>query len=83
MTEVKAAAWDCDSYKCTGPDGITFGFIKDFWGMLKDDVMRFFMEFHRNGRLTKGINITFIALILKVDSPQRLNDFQSPIGLYT
>jgi hypothetical protein len=48
--------------------------------MLKDDVMRFLVEFHRNGRLTKGINSTFIALIPKVDSPQRLNDFR-PISL--
>lgn len=57
-------------------EGITFGFIKDFWDILNDDVMRFLIEFHRNGRLTKGINSTFIALILKVDSPQCLNDFR-------
>lgn len=48
--------------------------------MLKDDFMRFITEFHRNGRLTKGINATFIALIPKVSSPQRLNDFR-PISL--
>ena len=34
------------------------------------------MEFHRNGRLAKGINSTFIALIPKIDSPQRLSDFR-------
>ncbi|XP_045791512.1 uncharacterized protein LOC123886222 [Trifolium pratense] len=28
--EVKLAVWDCDSYKSPGPDGINFGFIKDF-----------------------------------------------------
>jgi len=38
--------------------------------------MRFLSEFHRNGRLAKGINNTFIALVPKVDSPQRLNDFR-------
>ena len=42
--------------------------------------MRFLHEFHRNGHLAKGINSTFIALIPKVDSPQRLNDFR-PISL--
>ncbi|KAK2407627.1 hypothetical protein QL285_043230 [Trifolium repens] len=42
--------------------------------------MRFISEFHRNGRLTKGLNATFIALIPKVDSPQQLNDFR-PISL--
>ncbi|PNX62809.1 cysteine-rich receptor-like protein kinase, partial [Trifolium pratense] len=42
--------------------------------------MRFIVDFHRNGRLTKGLNATFIALIPKVDSPQQLNDFR-PISL--
>jgi hypothetical protein len=78
--EVKAAVWECENYKCPGPDGVSFGFIKDFWDMLKADVMRFLTEFHRNGRLAKGINSTFIALIPKVDSPQRLSDFR-PISL--
>jgi hypothetical protein len=77
---VKEAVWDCDSFKSPGPDGVNFGFFKDFWVELKGDVMRFISEFHRNGKLTKGINSTFIALIPKVDSPQRLNDFR-PISL--
>ncbi|CAJ2672096.1 unnamed protein product [Trifolium pratense] len=78
--EVKSAVWDCDSFKSPGPDGINFGFIKDFWAELRGDIMRFISEFHRNGKLAKGINSTFIALIPKVDSPQRLNDFR-PISL--
>ncbi|CAJ2627985.1 unnamed protein product [Trifolium pratense] len=42
--------------------------------------MCFISKFHRNGKLSKGLNSTFIALIPKVDSPQRLNDFR-PISL--
>ncbi|MCI34838.1 cysteine-rich receptor-like protein kinase, partial [Trifolium medium] len=80
VEEVKAAVWDCDSYKSPSPDGINFGFIKDFWSELQADLMRFITEFHHNGKLTKGLNSTFIALIPKVDSPQRLNDFR-PISL--
>jgi hypothetical protein len=38
--------------------------------------MRYISDFHRNGKLTKDINSTFIALIPKIDSPQRLNDFR-------
>jgi hypothetical protein len=67
--EVKAAVWGCDSIKSPRPDGIHFGFIKDFWSDLKSDTMRFISEFHRNGRLSKGINSTFIALIPKIDNP--------------
>jgi len=73
--EVKLVVWDCNNYKSLGPNGITFGFIKEFWSELKDDFMRFLTEFHRNGKLTKGVNSTFIALIPKADSPQRLNEF--------
>jgi len=80
ITEVKKAMWDCDSYKSPGPDGINLGFIKDFWDLIHEDLMRFLVEFHRNGKLTKGVNSTFIALIPKVSSPQRLADFR-PISL--
>jgi len=58
-------------------DGINFGFIKNFWNEMKDDIVRFITEFHRNGKLSKGINSTFIALIPKVENPQSLNDFRS------
>ena len=80
VEEVKTTVWDCDNFKCPGPDGLSFSFIKDFWDILKIDVLHFLQEFHRNGRLSKGINSTFIALIPKVDSPQRLNDLR-PISL--
>lgn len=80
VDEVKAAVWDCDSFKSPSLDGVNFGFIKEFWLLLKDDIMRFVVEFHRNGKLTKGINSTFIALIPKVDSLRRLNEFR-PISL--
>lgn len=77
LEEVKATIWDCDSNKAPGPDVISFGFIQDFWLELQHDIMSFVAEFHRNAKLTKGINCTFIALIPKVDNPQRLNDFHS------
>ena len=80
IAEVKEAVWGCDSYKSSGPEGVNFGFIKQFWDVLKDDVMRFITEFHRNGKLSRGINNTFIAFIPKIDSPQRVNDFR-PISL--
>ncbi|XP_024640624.1 uncharacterized protein [Medicago truncatula] len=78
--EIKAAVWDCDSFKSPGPDGINLGFFKSFWPEIKTDLVRFVTEFHRNGKLAKGINSTFIALIPKVASPQSLNEFR-PISL--
>jgi len=80
VEEIKVAVWDYDSFKSPGPDGINFGFNKNFWIEMKDDIVRFLTEFHRNGKLSKGINSTFIALIPKVESLQSLNEFR-PISL--
>jgi hypothetical protein len=77
---VKEDVWECDSFKSLGPDGVNFGFIKEFLLILKDDIMWFVSEFHHSGKLTKGINSTFIALIPKVECPWKLNDFR-PISL--
>ena len=78
--EVKQAVWDCGSDKCPGPDGLNFKFIKEFWLILKPDVLRFLDEFHANGTFPKGSNASFIALIPKVADPQFLNDYR-PISL--
>lgn len=41
LEELKQAVWDCYSFKSLGPDGISFGFIKEFWSELKVDFMWF------------------------------------------
>jgi hypothetical protein len=54
--------------------------VWDFWEDLQGNVMCFISKFHWNCKLAKGIDSTFIALIPKIESPQRLNDFR-PISL--
>jgi len=59
--------------------------IRSFWVVVKGDITCFILEFHGKGKLSKSINCTFIVLIPKVDSPQRLNDFRSILlvgGMY-
>jgi len=51
-------------------------FFKD----LKAGIMYFVSEFHYNGRLVKGYNCVFIAMIPKVSCPMKLSDFR-PISL--
>jgi len=65
------------SFKSLRQGGINFGFIKHFWEEIKDDMFHFITEFHQNGRLAKGINYSFNALIPKVDRPQCLSNFRS------
>jgi len=59
---------------------MNFKFIKQFWQLIKPDVLRFLDEFHANGVFPRGCNASFIALIPKVADPQFLNDYR-PISL--
>ncbi|XP_028110331.1 uncharacterized protein LOC114308845 [Camellia sinensis] len=47
---------------------------------MKGDVINFVKEFHKNGKLVKGINSYFITLIPKKDNPTGLSDYR-PISL--
>jgi hypothetical protein len=49
--------------------------MRDFWPEMKDDLLRFILDFQRSGHLFKGINNTFIAFIPKVDNPESLHEF--------
>ncbi|GJS97372.1 RNA-directed DNA polymerase, eukaryota [Tanacetum coccineum] len=43
--EIRDAIWDFGSDKSPGPDGFTFAFYKDFWNVIKSDVMDFVHHF--------------------------------------
>lgn len=66
--EVKEAVGKCESDKSPGLDSFSFKFIKVWWKVLKDDIMRFMREFHSYGVLPRGGNPSFITLIPKVEN---------------
>jgi hypothetical protein len=78
--EVKEAIWSCDGDRSPGPDGFTFNFVKDCWKIIKEDIMGFLGEFHRNGVLPKAVTASFLTLTPKGDHPQSLTDYR-PICL--
>ncbi|KAL8513075.1 hypothetical protein ACS0TY_019308 [Phlomoides rotata] len=43
---------------------------------MKVELKRLMDEFHRNGRIVRGLNTPFIVLIPKKESPQRLDDYR-------
>lgn len=53
--------------------------MKEFWEDVKTDFMRVMTKFHANGRIVKGVNCSFIVLILK-KNPGYMLDFR-PISL--
>ncbi|GKD46609.1 hypothetical protein Tco_1271254, partial [Tanacetum coccineum] len=74
--EVKEAIFSMGNDKSPGPDGYTAAFFKEAWGIISHDVTMVVQEFFTNGTLLKELNHTIIALIPKVASPSRINDYR-------
>jgi len=68
--EIKEAIWNCE----------TFSFIKEYWGLLNKEVMGALNCFHREGKIPKGCNASFLTLIPKSENPQSLEEYR-PISL--
>ncbi|GMJ00001.1 hypothetical protein HRI_003669300 [Hibiscus trionum] len=78
--EVWEALANTDSSRAPGPDGFNMGFFKKFWPELKDDLMKFFVNFFHEKEWESGINHSFIALIPKKAGSISLEDYR-PISL--
>lgn len=79
-TEIEEAVESCNAQKAPGPDGFNFRFIKESWEVIKEDVFKIFDEFWASGKLPKGSNVAFIALIAKIETPMGLKDYR-PISM--
>ncbi|GKV53234.1 hypothetical protein SLEP1_g59770, partial [Rubroshorea leprosula] len=80
IEEIEEGLHSCDGSKAPGPDGFNFNFIKFAWSSLKDDFVNFMCEFHQHGRLVKGLNSSFLALIPKKLNPIQFKEYR-PISL--
>ncbi|XP_057808482.1 uncharacterized protein LOC131022959 [Salvia miltiorrhiza] len=78
--EIRTAVWNCEGGKSPGPDGFNFNFFKNCWEIIKDDLFEVMRDFHSHGKLAKGSNPSFIALIPKKEGAAVLKEFR-PISL--
>ncbi|XP_028085590.1 uncharacterized protein LOC114286614 [Camellia sinensis] len=78
--EIWEAIQDCDGNKAPGPDGFNLACIQSCWKIMKMEIIQLMHEFHTNGKLSRGINSSFIVLIPKKDNPIGLGDYR-PISL--
>nr|GEU35497.1 hypothetical protein [Tanacetum cinerariifolium] len=69
---------DCvnEDQQTSGPDGYSAAFFKEAWDIISGDVIKAIKEFFVNRVLLKVHNHTIIALILKVTTPMRINDYR-------
>nr|GEV17373.1 RNA-directed DNA polymerase, eukaryota, reverse transcriptase zinc-binding domain protein [Tanacetum cinerariifolium] len=78
--ELKRAVWECGTDKSPGPDGFSFGFYRQFWSSIENDVFATVSHFFTFGDIPNGCNSCFIALIPKVPDANLVKDFR-PISL--
>ena len=78
--KVLNAVCGCGSDKAPGPDGFNFKYIKQFWGIIKEDVIKAVSWFWWKAEFSKGCNAYFVTLVPKVVDPLGLGDFR-PISL--
>jgi hypothetical protein len=78
--EIKDVIFEMDGNKAPGPDGFSMVFFQACWGVLKEDIMALFADFHARGKFERSLNSTFISLIPKVSGASELKDY-CPISL--
>lgn len=77
--EVKEVVFSMDKDKSLGLDGFSMHFYQVCWDIIKDDLMKVFVEFYDGGVISKGMNATFIVLVPKKEA-RDFSDFR-PINL--
>ncbi|XP_060972579.1 uncharacterized protein LOC133038438 [Cannabis sativa] len=78
--EVVRAVKEMNPTKAPGADGLPALFYQKFWSKLKTDVVAVCLNVLNKGADLQCLNDTVVALIPKVDKPQRIEEFQ-PISL--
>ncbi|RVW69991.1 Transposon TX1 uncharacterized 149 kDa protein [Vitis vinifera] len=57
-------------------------YSKIAWNVIKEDLVRVFVEFHRSGVINQSTNASFIVLLPKKSTTKKISDFR-PISLIT
>ncbi|GJV17974.1 protein LAZ1 [Tanacetum coccineum] len=74
--EIKTAMFDIGDDKAPGPDVYTSMFFKKGRDVVGADVCKAIHDLFSNGKLLNEINHTFMTLIPKIATPQKVNDYR-------
>lgn len=74
--ELEQAIQSCNNNKSPGPDGISFEFYKQFWPLLKHDLLLLFQELFAQTDQNLDIAQGIIVLVPKKTHPTHLSDYR-------
>ncbi|RVX10321.1 hypothetical protein CK203_016096 [Vitis vinifera] len=72
--EISKAIFQLNKDKAPRPDGFTIAVFQDCWDVIKEDLVRVFVEFHRSG-IIESINASFMVLIPKKSMSKKISDY--------
>ena len=78
--EVRVAFFQMHPLKAAGSDGMSSFFFQKYWHIVGSSVSMAVLSVLNSGKLLRKINLTYIALILKKESPEKMSDYR-PISL--
>ncbi|XP_021857652.1 uncharacterized protein [Spinacia oleracea] len=78
--EVRDAVFQIGGLKAPGPDGVPAIFLQKAWDVVGNDITKAVLHFFSSGYMLKEWNHTHIALIPKVNCPEKASQFR-PISL--
>ncbi|GJT80868.1 protein LAZ1 [Tanacetum coccineum] len=74
--KIKTTMFDIGEDKASGPDVYTSMFLKKGRDVVGADVCKAIHDLFSNGKLLNEINHTFMTLIPKIATPQKVNDYR-------
>ena len=75
--EICKVIFQLDRYnKALGLDGFTITLFQECWDVIKKDLVRVFVEFHRSGIINQSTNATCIALVPKKNRTKKFLEFR-------
>lgn len=80
MEELEAAVRDMKTNTAPGPDGLSTGFFKKFWGKIKGDIFEMLQALHRGQLDLARLNFGILVLLPKVKGANQIKHYR-PICL--
>ena len=75
-SEVREAIFQMENNKAPGPDGFPAEFYQVFWGVIKDDLLSLFYEFHKEALDLFSLNFGIISLIPKTQNATTIQQYR-------